>query len=144
MFSPAAGREEHGKQISLVSVGSAPSVSATLVCPTHGMSAFPVYTAQVLGALPGTVSGQSWVECTSQVKAAQVQVLGYSTKAQTWLGLRFVPFPGPRSSGDQVLGECTLPTWAVHLITSPVPAARFPGCAAGVPSQVCHVSLLGS
>ena len=36
---------------------------------------------------------------------AQVQVLGYFTKAQTWLGLRFVPFPGLSSLGDQVLGE---------------------------------------
>ena len=24
---------------------------------------------------------------------------------QTWLGLRFVPFPGPSSSGNQVFGE---------------------------------------
>ena len=47
--------------------------------------------------------------CTSQMYATQVQVLGYSTKAQTWLGLRFVPFPGLSSSGDQVLGKCTLP-----------------------------------
>ena len=37
--------------------------------------------------------------------AAQVQVLGYSTKVQTWLGLRFVPILGPSSSGGQVLGE---------------------------------------
>ena len=29
----------------------------------------------------------------------------YSTKAQTWLGLCFVPFPGLSSSGDQVLGK---------------------------------------
>ena len=42
---------------------------------------------------------------------------------QTQLGMSFVPFPGPGSSGYQVLGECTLPRWAVHLITSPVPAA---------------------
>ena len=62
---------------------------------------------------------------------------------QCWAGV-FVPFPGPSSSGNQVLGECTLPRWAVHLITSPVPAAQFPGCAEGVPSQVCHVSPLGS
>ena len=34
-------------------------------------------------------------------------VLGYFMKAQTGFGLRFVPFPGPRSSGDQVLGECS-------------------------------------
>ena len=35
----------------------------------------------------------------------QVQVLGYSSKAQTRLGLHFVPFPGPSSSSDQVFGE---------------------------------------
>ena len=37
--------------------------------------------------------------------STQVQVLGYSTKAQTWLGSHFVPFPCPSSSADQVLGE---------------------------------------
>ena len=36
------------------------------------------------------------------------------------------------------------PGGVVRLITSPVPAARFPGCAAGAPSQVCRVSPLGS
>ena len=35
------------------------------------------------------------------------------------------------------------PGGTVHLITSPIPAARFPKCAAGVPSQVCCASLLG-
>ena len=35
-------------------------------------------------------------------------------KGQTWLGLCFLPFPGPRSSGDQVLGEHTVPgLWSV-------------------------------
>ena len=46
--------------------------------------------------------------CTSQVSATLVQVLGYSTKAQTQLGLCFVPFLGLSSSGDQVLDEHTL------------------------------------
>ena len=36
------------------------------------------------------------------------------------------------------------PRWAVHLITSLVPAPQFPGCSARAPSQVCCVSLLGS
>ena len=36
------------------------------------------------------------------------------------------------------------PGGVVHLITSPVPAPQFPGCAAGAPSQVCCVSPLGS
>lgn len=47
------------------------------------------------------------------------QVLRYSTKAQTQLGLHFVPFPGPSSSGDQVFGESSLLRWVVRLITSP-------------------------
>ena len=59
-------------------------------------------------------------------KPLQVQVLGYSTKAQNLLGLRFVPFPGPSNSGDQVLGERT-PARCMHLITSPAPATQFPG-----------------
>ena len=43
-------------------------------------------------------------------------------------GLRFVPFPGPSSSG----------VWrarSLRLIASPVPAAQFSGCTAGVHSQ---------
>ena len=76
-----------------------------------------------------------------------VQVLGYSTKAQTLLGLRFVPFPGLRSSGDQVRGECSLSRCGgggVRLITSPVPAAQFPGWQQVCLFQVCRASLLGS
>ena len=57
------------------------------------------------------------------------------------MGLCFVPFPGLSSSGDQVLGERTLPRCAVPLITSLVPACRFPGCAA--PHHLrCAVCLL--
>ena len=59
--------------------------------------AFPVYTAQAPGCSPG--SGP-WVACTSQAYAAQIQVFRYSTKTQTLLGLRFVPFL-PSSSGSQ-------------------------------------------
>ena len=60
---------------------------------------------------------------TSQILASQVQVLRYSTKAQIQLGLRFVPFPGWSSSGNQVLGEHSTEVGVVHLITSPVQAA---------------------
>ena len=66
----------------------------------------------------GTIYDGPRVACTSQIYATQVQVLRYSTKAQTQLGLRFVPFPGVSSSGVQVLGESTLPRWAVCLIIS--------------------------
>ena len=54
-----------------------------------------------------TVQSIACVSCTFQVWAAQVQILGYCAWAQTWLGVRFVPFPGLSSSGGQVLGECS-------------------------------------
>ena len=47
--------------------------------------------------------------CALLVYTAQVQFLGFSTKPQTRLGLCFVLFPGPRSLGDQVFGENTIP-----------------------------------
>ena len=111
---------------------------------THGLCAFPVYTAQAPGCSAGgrgwgylgcmhfpglSHSGSgSWVQhkgtvgwacvlCLSQVRAAQV---------------------------TRCLVSTVTPSWRVHLITSPVPAARFSGCRTGAPSQVYHVSLLGS
>ena len=58
--------------------------------------------------------------------------------------MSFVPFPGPSSSGDQVLGEHTVLGGTCVLITSLVPAVQFPGCALRASSQVCCVSPLGS
>ena len=55
-----------------------------------------------------------------------------------------MPFPGLSSSGDQLLGECTIPDEPCVLITSLVAAARFPGCTRRTQSQVCCVSPLGS
>ena len=49
--------------------------------------------------------------------------------ADSWSGLRFVPFPGPSSSGDEMFGErdcCDL---------SPTPADRLSRCTTGAPSQ---------
>ena len=77
--------------------------------PAHGMCAFPVYTAQA----PGCSAGDLPTVCPGFHALPRSKLLslflGYSTKAQTRLGMRFMPFPGPSSSGDQVLGECTLP-----------------------------------
>ena len=114
------------------------------VCPAHSVCAFPVYTAQAPGCSAGSCLRRPWVACASQIYAAQVQVLGYSTKARTQLGLRFVPFPGPSSSGDQVLDARALASWAVRLITSPVPAAGLPVCAAEAASQICRCLLWGA
>ena len=112
--------------------------------PTHGVCAFPVYTAQATGcsavepskvgpglcALPRSKSlrfrfsgtpashrlGWACVLCPSQVQAAQVTRCLASTHS-----------PG-----------------VMHLIIFPIPAAQFPGCTVGAQSQVYHVSPLGS
>ena len=63
---------------------------------------------------------------------------------QTNLGMIFVPFPGLSSSGKKVFGKPTLPGGWCILITSLVPATQFPGCTVRAPSQVCHMSPLGS
>ena len=59
------------------------------------------------------------------------------------IGCTFLPFSGPRSSGNQVLGEHIVPGGLVILITSPVRAAWFPRCAARAPFQVYCMSRLG-
>ena len=88
--------------------------------PAHGRVCFPgLHCSGSRFLCRGTVQSGPWVSFTSQVSAPQVQVLGYSTKAQTRLGLRFVSFPGPSSSGDQVLGKRTLPGWGCVLWPPP-------------------------
>ena len=54
-----------------------------------------------------------------------------------------VPFPGLSSSGDQVLGECTLPVWRCILSPPPSQLLGFLGALVTVLSQVCRVSPLG-
>ena len=78
------------------------------VCPHSPRVCFPSLCCLGSRLLCSSLK-QAWVVCPSQVSAAQVQVLRYSTKAQTRFGLRFVPFPGLSSSGDQVLGERSHP-----------------------------------
>ena len=44
------------------------------------------------------------------------------------MGLRFVPFPGPSSSG-------VWRAWSLRLVAFPVSAAQFSGCKAGAPCE---------
>ena len=80
-----------------------------------------------LGSLLQPCCGEGETLPTNVTARSQVQVLGYSTKAQTRSGRHILPFPGPSSSGDQVLGQRTLPRWAVRLITSPSQPFGFLG-----------------
>ena len=122
------GREEHCKQISLACVGCARSAWATLGLPQLMAR---VLSRSTLLRLQVALQGNCLKWALGYVHFPGLSSSGSgswaSTKVQTWLGLRSVPFPGPSSSGDRVLGERSLPRRGVHLITSPVPAAQFPG-----------------
>ena len=55
----------------------------------------------------------------------------YSTKAQTQLGLHFVPFPGLSSSSDQVFGERMLPRWGNASYHLSCPSRSVSWCPSG-------------
>ena len=95
--------------------------------PTHGVCAFPVYTAQALGCFARNCLRPA-LGCVHFPGLSHSGSGSWdSTKAQSWLGLPFVPFPGPSSSGDQVLGEHPLPRWEVHLAPLPSQLLSFLG-----------------
>ena len=87
--------------------------------PAHSVCAFPVYTAQAPDCSSGELSKAGLgLHALPRSKPLRFRFLG-TPQRHTRLGLRFVPFPGPSSSGDQVLGGCTVPRCVVRLITSP-------------------------
>ena len=112
--------------------------------PAHGICAFPVYTAQAPGCSAGKLS-----KAGPGLRALPRSMLlrfrkSLLHKGADSVGPAFCALP--RSEQFRQPGACRVhsPSLAVHLITSPVPATRFPGCAAGAPSQVCRVPPLGS
>ena len=74
------------------------------VCPRSQRVCFPC-----LHCLGSRLLCRELSEAGPGLHAAQVRALGYSSKAQARLGLHFVPFPGPSSSGAQVLGKRSHP-----------------------------------
>ena len=139
------GREEHCKQIPLAYVRSAHSAWATLGLPRLRVCVLSLSTLLRLQvALKGNCLKQA-LGCMHfpglSHSGSGSWVLHRGTDS---VGPAFCALPGPSSSGDQVLGELTLPAGRCVLSPPPVPAPCFPGCTARVPSQVYHVSPLGS
>ena len=103
------------------------------------------------GLCKSTVPSGPCIPCNSQVQAAQglrgsaralcpvvnafhalprsklLRVSGALQGHRPRWAMRFVPVPGPSSSGDQVLGECTIPGEPCVLITSPIQIAQILG-----------------
>ena len=98
------GREECCKQITLACARSA---SATLgLPPVHGTCSLSAQAAQALGCSAGNhpwpALGCLYFPGPSRSGSGTRVVL---RGANSWLGLCFVPFPDPSSSGDEVF--CT-------------------------------------
>ena len=72
--------------------------------PAHGVCAFPVNTAWALGCSAGNCLrlALGCMHFPGLHSGSGVWVL---LEAQTLLSLRFVPFPSPNNSGDQVFGK---------------------------------------
>ena len=108
--------------------------------PAHSVCAFPDYTAQSPGCSAGELSEVGpGLHALPRSKPLRFRFLG-TPQRHTRLGLRFVPFPGPSSSGDQVLGGCTVPRCVVRLITSPSQPLGFLGGHRCIFSGVASVS----
>ena len=125
------GREEHCKQISLACVGSARSVWATLGLPPLTACVLSQSTLLRLRvALQGICL--KWALGCVHFPGLSSSGLGSWVlhKGADSVGPEFVPFPGLRSSGDQVLGQHTLLRCGAsyHL---PHPSRSV--------SQVCHL-----
>ena len=130
------GREEHCKQISLASVGSARSVSATLGLPRSWRVCFPhlhcsgsrlLYRERALSCMhfPGLSRSGSGS-----------QVLHNGTDS---VGPAFCAVPQVRAAQATRCLMSTLSSGAARLLPSPS-QTQFPGA----PSPVCLVSVLGA
>ena len=141
MSSCTVRREEHCKQISLASVGSACSVWTTL--GLHQLTA-RLLSQSTLLSLQVALQGNCPKWALGFVHFPGLSCSGLGSWGTDSVGHRSLPFPGLSSLSNQVLGERIVPGGLVILITSPVQAAWFPRCAARAPSQVYCVSPLGS
>ena len=108
--------------------------------PTHSVCAFPVYISQATACSVGVVSKAGHgLRALPRSKSFRFRFSGTPQRHKLgWASVLCL---------SQVLAAQAIRCLAsAHSpgVTSPVSAAWFPGCASGVPYQVCRVSLLGS
>ena len=113
--------------------------------PAHGVCAFPVYTSQALGCSAGELSEVGpGLHALPRSKPLRFRFSG--TPQRHRLGWACILYTSQVQVAQMIrcLASTVTPSWGLRPITSPIPAAQFSGCTTSVPSQVCHVSLLGS
>ena len=113
--------------------------------PTHGVCAFPVYTAQAPGCSAGELSEAGPGLCAlPRSKPLRFKFLGIPQRHRLGWACVLCPSQVRAAQVTRCLVSSLSSGRAVRLITSPVPAAQFPRCTVGAPSQVYRVSPLGS
>ena len=113
--------------------------------PSHSVCAFPIYTAQVPGCSSGELSKAGpGFHALPRSKLLKFRFSGTPQRHRLSWACILCPSQVQAAQATRCLASTLSPGGAVHLFTSLVPATRFPGCSAGVPSQVCCVSSLGS
>ena len=114
--------------------------SCTGFAPAHGVCAFPVYTAQAPGCSAGELSEVGPGLCAlPRSKPLMFRFSG--TPQRCRLGWACVLCPSQVRAAQVIRCLASTVTVTYHLL---IPATLFSGCTTSTPSQVCHVSLLGS
>ena len=117
--------------------------SHTGFAPTHGVSAFMVYTSQALSSSAGNCLRRALV--CMHIPGLSRSGSGSWVLQKGRLSWACVLYPSQVQAAQvtRCLASALTPRWGLCLITSPVPAAQFSGCTMGAPSRVCCMSLLG-
>ena len=113
--------------------------------PAPCMCAFPVNTAQAPGCSAGELSNLGpGLRALPRSKPLGLRLLSTPQRHRLSWACVLCPSQVRAAQATRCLVSSLSSGRAVRLITSPVPAARFPRYAVGAPSQVCRVSPLGS
>ena len=115
------------------------------VCPAHGVCAFLVHTAQAPGCFAGKLSKVGpGLRALPRSKPLRLRLSGAPQRCRLGWACVLCPSQVRAAQVTRCLVSAHSPGGAAHLITSPMPAALFPGCAVGAPSQVFCVSPWGA
>jgi len=120
-------------------------LGGTGFAPAHGACAFPVYTSQALGCSARELSEAGSGLCAlPRSKPLRFRFSGTPQRHRLCWACVLCPSQVRAAQATRCVVSAVSPGGGVRLITSPVPAAQFPGWQRVCPFQVCRVSLLGS
>ena len=115
------------------------------VCPCSWCVCFPCLHCSGSRLLCQELSGAGPGLCAlPRSKPLRLRFSGTPQRCRLCWACALCPFQVRAAQLTRCLASAVTPSWRLHLITSPIPAAQFSGCTMGAPSQVGLVSLLGN